>query len=62
MIFAKLFLIIADANESNYSTGLQEDWDPTHPKFNVEALLDPQAFVEEGKVCNISNTDQLNLI
>ncbi|KAL5256143.1 hypothetical protein ACHWQZ_G011379 [Mnemiopsis leidyi] len=37
------------ANESNYSTGLQEDWDPTHPKFNVDALLDPDAFVEGGK-------------
>ena len=41
---------ISDANESNYSTGLQEDWDPTHPKFNVDALLDPDAFVEGGKV------------
>lgn len=33
-----------------YSTGLQEDWDPTHPKFNVDALFDPEAFQEEGKV------------
>ena len=41
---------ISDANESNYSTGLQEDWDPTHPKFNVDALIDPDAFVEGGKV------------
>lgn len=37
-------------NDSMYSTGLQEDWDPTNPKFNVEGLLDPHAFLEEGKV------------
>ena len=33
-----------------YSTGLQENWDPTNAKFNVDALLDPDAFLEEGKV------------
>ena len=47
--------LTSDANESSYSTGLQEDWDPTHPKFNVDALLDPDAFVEGGKVLHVQS-------